>query len=165
MPRIAFEDPLPIGMESLEEKLFLTVRPSVSCRDLSAKLNSLLPPGITISACERLTVKPASVRAIHVTYRMTLEGATFDPLKLQAFEQAAEYKVQRTGRKRKNAYIDLKQVVISTSLKDRHILEMTTTTEPGKMLRPHEISAAIFDLPEDILKLARIVKQPEVKAG
>ena len=165
MPRIAFEDPLPIGMESLQERFFLTVRPSVSCADLSAKLNQLLPPGITITACERLTVKPAAVRASHVTYRMTLKGATFDPQKLRAFEQAAACVVKRTGRKRKNNTIDLKQVVTSLVLKDPHILEMTTTTEPGKMLRPYEISSAIFDLPEDILKLARIVKLPASNVG
>jgi len=160
LPRISFEDPLPIGMESLQERFFVTVVSSVTCADLSRKLNRQLPDGLKIADCIPFTGKAAAMRASEVTYRMTLLRGVFDPLKLEAFEQASEFRILRTRRKRQKKYIDLKQMVISLNIRDPHNLEMTTGTEPGKMVRPYEVVAAVFGLPDRDLKLSRIVKQP-----
>ncbi len=160
MPRLSFEDPLPIGMESLQERFFVTVLSAVSCEDMLIKLKRQLPEGVTLVDCAPFTGKVAAMRASTVTYRMTLLNAVFDTEKLAAFEQRSEFKIIRTRRKRPKKYVDLKQMVTSLSVLDKHTLEMTTSTEPGKMIRPYEVVAAVFGLPDQVMKLARIVKQP-----
>ncbi len=160
MPRLSFEDPLPIGMESLQERLFLTVLSSESNEDLVLKFNRQLPEGLKITDCVPFTGKAATLRARAVTYRMTLQDAVFDPAKLAAFEQRPEFTILRARRKRQKKYIDLKQVVMSLKLLDQRTLEMTTSTEPGKMVRPYEVAAAVFDLPDPVLKGAHIIKHP-----
>jgi len=160
MPRLSFEDPLPIGMESLQERFFVTVLSEVSCEDMLLKLTRQLPEGLTLAGCTPFTGKAAAMRPHTVTYRMTLLGAVFDPEKLAAFQQQSEFKIVRTRRKRPKKYIDLKQMVTSLRMLDPHTLEMTTSAEPGKMVRPFEVGAAVFGLPDQVLKMARIVKHP-----
>ena len=45
MPRVAFSDPLPIGMESLNELFYMTVPGHVSPRTIADRLNPELPDG------------------------------------------------------------------------------------------------------------------------
>jgi hypothetical protein len=113
---------------------------------------------VSIVACAPFKGKPADKRAQQATYRMTLTGASFDPQKLQAFERQAEFKILRSGPKRKTKQIDLKQAMVAIKRVDPHILEMTVRLEPGKMVRPYEVASAVFGLPEETLKRARIVK-------
>jgi len=54
--------------------------------------------------------------------------------------------------------IDLKETVLKIDLLVPHGLEMILRMEPGKTVRPFEVIKRIFDLPEETIKRADVVK-------
>jgi radical SAM family uncharacterized protein/radical SAM-linked protein len=164
MPRVSFEDPLPIGMESQQERLYLTVPEGLVLQDIGRRLNRQLPPGLAVTACEEGLARPTAANPEDVCYRIRLTDGVFDQRKLQAYVALSEFNLVRRSRKGRITTIDLKKAVPVLSLQSPRILEMTTRPEPGKMVRPFEVAAAVFELPESVLKQARIVKHPCVSA-
>ena len=55
--------------------------------------------------------------------------------------------------------IEIKDILVDISLRGTKQLNLTLASVPGKTLRPAELIAFIFSLPEEQLKQARIVKK------
>ena len=62
------------------------------------------------------------------------------------------------NRKGNTAEIDLKQIVTGIDLHSSKRLKMVIRIVPGKTLRPIEVLASVFNLPEESVKQARIIK-------
>lgn len=158
-PKISFDDPLPVGIESRRERFTITVADFIRPRDVKAALNDQLPAGLEIIHCQLATQKtPASLHK-RVRYRVALQEAIFDKTRLKAFKERSDYYITLTHRKGKLKKIDLKDIVVNSELLDSRHLEMTLQSEPGKTVRPYDVLRHIFGLSETQVKQARIVKQ------
>jgi hypothetical protein len=62
------------------------------------------------------------------------------------------------NRKGKLKNIDLKDMVVSITLSDLKNLQMILKSEAGKTVRPAEVLRHVFDLTEEEIKKARVVK-------
>jgi hypothetical protein len=51
MPKISFEDPLPLGMESEEERFLISIDKDFDHKDMDRQLALMLPEGITVKEC------------------------------------------------------------------------------------------------------------------
>lgn len=162
MPKISFEDPLPLGMESLNEYFYLTVPVDIKPQRIITDLNDQLPKGIFVHDC-RLAPSPSSQKKDRqefkkAVYRVTLKEGVFEEEKLEDFTKRAEFTFTRTNRKGRLKKIDLKETVLKIDLLVPHGLEMILRMEPGKTVRPFEVIKRIFDLPEETIKRADVVK-------
>jgi len=162
MPKISFEDPLPLGMESLNECFYLTVPVDIKPQRIITDLNDQLPKGIFVHDC-RLAPSPSSQKKDRqefkkAVYRVTLKEGVFEEEKLEDFTKRAEFTFTRTNRKGRLKKIDLKETVLKIDLLVPHGLEMILRMEPGKTVRPFEVIKRIFDLPEETIKRADVVK-------
>jgi hypothetical protein len=82
---------------------------------------------------------------------------------LQRFRKNAEFVIFRKKRKGNLKKLDLKDMIVNIDLVLPHKLQMTLKSEPGKTIRPFEVMTEVFNLPEEIIKQASVVKQGTVR--
>ena len=157
-PKISFDDPLPIGIESHQEHFVLTVADFFQPDAVLQGLNTHLPEGFHIHDCRLASLKSGVHVAKSSVYQISISGHDFDPQKLALFANSAEAIITRTTRKGKLKKIDLKAMVVNIELPDLKHLQMTLKAEPGKTVRPGEVLRHVFDLPAEEIKKARVVK-------
>ncbi len=157
-PRISFDDPLPIGIESLGERFYITVPGHIGSDDILSRLNPELPEGIQVKGCILSNKKRKSGDSVAENYFIQLMSGEFDGDCLRRFSELSEFVYVRTNRKGKQKSLDLKHQVSRIELKDPQTIVLGILKENGKTLRPHEILREIFGLSRHELKTARVVK-------
>lgn len=157
MPKISFDDPLPLGMESLCEFFYLTVPMSVRPGEFVTRLNAHLPEELKTTECHLAPGKAGRIIPSAITYRVAMDGG-FEEAPLEAFRNASEHTFTRTNKKGKVRTIDLKEVVSRIERFDDGALEMELKVAPGKSVRPQVVVRHIFSLPEEGVKGVAVVK-------
>jgi len=159
MPKVSFEDPLPIGMESLNETMFLTVPENVNPQKIVEGLNKQLPEGLAVHDCQLALTKADHSLPQSVEYQIILKsGAVFDEKRLKDFSDSSDFIITRVNQKGNVKDIDLKEMVLKIDLSDADKLKLTLKSEPGKSIRPAEVIKEIFKLSDEEIKLSDIVK-------
>lgn len=157
-PRISFEDPLPVGLESLNENFYLEVAGNIDPKTVAEKLNQQLPEGLLVHDCRKAPARSARGLAVWALYQITKKEGIFDEKELNSFKNGKEFFYTRTSRKGKTRQINLKDLVLDIELLAPDRLQMRLRTEPGKTIRPAEVMDRIFSLSKKSLKQALIVK-------
>lgn len=158
MPKISFDDPLPVGIESLNEHFFITVPGHVDAQAILSRLGPELPEGIELKDCVLSNKKRKTDAGIEQAYFIQLKDGTFDPDCLERFSNRREYAYLRQNRKGRQKSFDLKKVVSHIELKTQDSMHMLIHEENGVTLRPQEILIQIFGLSRDELKTATVIK-------
>ncbi len=157
-PKVSFDNPLALGLESENEKMTLTVPSHIDPESVIGGLNSNLPEGLRILPLKDLIANSDKNLAAACTYQVSLKGGNFVKDELTSFMHRADFPIEFKNRKGKLKKIDLKDMVFNIELIDSGQLHMTLRSEPGKTLRPWEVLRQIFTLSEEQIKQARIVK-------
>ncbi|RJQ52716.1 MAG: DUF2344 domain-containing protein [Desulfobacteraceae bacterium] len=158
LPKVSFDDPLPVGMESEGESLYITVKGKILPETVKRSLNDKLCEGLTVFACE-LADKKKSHPSPLATYRMVLEEGVFDAARIEEFRKRPEWLMDRSRRNGKIEQIDLKETVKRLELCSPSEIEIVLGAGGGVTLRPAEVAAKLFDLPQRTVKQARVIKQ------
>ena len=158
LPRISFEDPLPIGTESLNEKMYLTVPATDKCAKIIDAVNRQLPEGLKFNRCEPVFKKKGKQKGVIVEYRVALQNGTFGKEALEGFRKTPSAVITRQNKKGKLKKIDLKDIVLKIDADPSGQLNIRLKNEAGKAARPIEIIDYIFGLPEEELKTMRVLK-------
>jgi len=165
MPKIYFEDTLPIGMESLCETFYLTVTDDTQPESIAERLNEQLPEGFSVIDCkEYVPVAGAGSPKIY-SYEISLRTGGFCTGSLKLYEMSTNFEVERISKKGKHKSLNLKELVKTIKIVSQERLEMTLSSESGNMVRPVEVLKKIFPLTDEDIKMARIVKLPALNSG
>ena len=157
-PKISFDNPLPVGIESQQERFVITVADNTRPRDVKDRLNLHLPAGLEVTHCQLAPQKaPAHFRR-RIRYRAALSEGCFDETRLKAFHARLNFPITLAHRKGKLKKIDLKDIVLDSHLRDSCDLELTLLSEPGKTVRPFDVLRHIFNLSDEQVKQAKILK-------
>lgn len=157
-PKIAFNDPLPVGIESEQERFTVSVPDDIRPRRVMDQLNKHLPAGLQVNACQLDFSKPQANRQRRIRYRVVLSEGRFDKALLKAFNEQPNFIITLSGRKGKLKKIDLKDIVVNSHLRSSGHLELTLQTEPGKTVRPFDVLRHLFKLNDMQVKRATIIK-------
>jgi len=158
-PKIGFEDPLPIGIESDREYFYLILSPEISCQKLVRAINVKLPDGLKVIGCQPATVPKNRSGMTNISeYQIKIKDGFLDPDKLKCFEKSSEFMVIQSPHKGKPKQIDLKPAVLNIRLLDSERLALRLCSKPGKTVRPVETVREIFGLSPTVLKKAQIVR-------
>ncbi|MFZ0240752.1 MAG: TIGR03960 family B12-binding radical SAM protein [Desulfobacterales bacterium] len=156
-PKLSFQDALPVGMESQEELLLLTVSGEASAGRIIERLNDQLPDGLRVVDGRFLTAKYRRPEALLTTYRLTADADHFHKEKVESFFNRPTWPVDRTNHKGKVRHIDLRQVVSA--------IERVSTTEviltlrsSGGGVRPNDVVGDIFAIPAAGVARLRVIK-------
>jgi radical SAM family uncharacterized protein/radical SAM-linked protein len=157
-PKISFDDPLPIGIESEQERFMISVPVHVDPQTVTHQLNLHLPEGLAINSCLIVTSSNDCKSSAARTYRVCLGEGTFHGENLNSFVSSSEFFISLSDRKGKLKKVNLKDMVKDIALIDSKRLQVTLTSEPGKSIRPEYILRHIFDLKENQIKQASVLK-------
>ena len=157
-PKISFDDPLPVGIESEQEHFILSVPDFVEPDRLTHQLNRQLPEGLVINSCQKISPSAGCQSVAVSTYQVTLREAKFNRKHLVTYLQSTDFPISLSNQKGKLKKINLKDMVKDIKLLDSTCLQVTLTSEPGKTIRPGHILRHIFDLEEDQIKQAMVLK-------
>ncbi len=158
LPKISFEDPLPIGTESLYEKFYLTVPGSIKSATLIRSINAELPEGLILKDCE---VEPRKVKRkqIEITdYLINSEDDIFKKDALDRFIAEKSVTITKFSKKGKLKKINLKDIVIEIDAENSNRLTLKIRKVTGKSARPGDIIKKIFTLSEMECKSVRVLK-------
>jgi radical SAM family uncharacterized protein/radical SAM-linked protein len=158
MPKISFEDTLPVGMESLCETAFLTVKDDTAPELVANMLNKQLPAGLYVIDCKEYYSVPGSACPDLCSYEVLLKTAAFCMRNLVSYETSEKFEVEKINKKGKRKVIDLKELVRRIAVTSENRLEMTLSSASGKIIRPAEVLKRVFLLSDGDIKTARIVK-------
>lgn len=157
-PKVSFNDPLPIGIESESEHFVLYLENNVDTDVFCQSLNTFLPDGLNVSKCKPIKTNPFKQKDIPVTYHISLSDEKFDAKRILYFETESEFNIERTNRKGKISKLNLKDMIIKIDLLAHDRLQVTIVPFQGGTIRPADILTHIFLLSEDVIRKARIVK-------
>ncbi len=158
MPKISFEDTLPVGMESLCETFYLTVTDSTQPEAIAEILNEQLPEGLSVIDCKEYVPVAGAGSSNMYSYEVSLMSGSFCTESLTLYETSTNYEIERINRKGKQKLLNLKELVKTIKIVSNDRLEMTLTSESGNMVRPAEVLKKIFPFTDKEIKMARIVK-------
>jgi radical SAM-linked protein len=157
-PKVSFDNPLPVGIASLQERFVVTVPVDVRPQTVKDRLNAHLPEAIAITHCELATHTDNTAAAEFTHYRIALSEDGFDQAKLNNFNALPEVAITLMNKKGKLKKINLKDIVVVVELFNSRDLALTLRSEPGKNVRPGEVLRHIFNLSEVQVKQANIIK-------
>ncbi len=157
-PKVSFEYALPVGTESLEELFFVDVPLGVAPGTLVERVNEELPNGLTITACSKARQRTPGTEPKLVPYSVTLKQGVFFQSKLRAFWEKKTWPLTKRNRKGRPKTIDLRPLVKNLVILSPKKVDMTLEVQAGHAVRPTDVLGQIFDLSEDALKLAIVLK-------
>jgi radical SAM family uncharacterized protein/radical SAM-linked protein len=157
-PKLSFQDALPVGMESLEELLLVTVTDETTPSRIIRQLNAQLPDGLLVTGCRPIASKFVRPETVVTTYRLVIGGDVFCDEKIASFLKKSEWIVSRTNRKGKVRQIDLRQAVSGIERVSSSELILGLRSLHGSMMRPGDVVEHLFAVPSEKLKYLRVTK-------
>ena len=157
-PKIAFTDPLPVGMESLNESLTIEVPSNTNLSEMIGRLNDQLPAGLSVTGTSSVNGRGLSSRPEIICYQVDLKDGRFDKAFKRAFSEKESWIHEKKTAKGKVIRMDAKKIVQKLTLSSDKRLTLCLHQEPGKSLRPPELLKSIFCLADEDVKRARIKK-------
>ena len=157
-PKVSFEDPLAIGIESEIENMYFAVSHLIKREEVVTRLNKQLPEGLEILSCTEAPSKAEINRINGFTYRIRIKDFDFDKSAIQKFKNKEVVIVERLNKKGKINKINLKNVVLNINLTSKKEIEFILKPDKGKTVRPYEVLKKIFNFTDKQNKQALVVK-------
>ena len=164
MPQISFDNPLPLGMESQSERMWVKPASEYTCRELIERLNPQLPEGIKLVGCRAVATRKEKFRAEEDLYHISIDRNSIDPILLERFSTAEKWHFVR-NRKGRTHEVDLKACVMRMVFVDDQTLFMAMKRMNPYIIRPAVILQEVLSLPEGVARQARVVKLADVPEG
>ncbi len=158
MPKISFNDPIPMGIESRKEIFYMSVTKNYDPAEIPEMINSRLPAGLRILSARIAPLRSKRKKNPTEIYGIEIRTGIFDKMRLESFVKKDSHPVKRISKKGKVKYIDLKEVVSRICILSDRKIELEVKNIEGKKVRPFEIIKEVFMLHQDIIKSANIIK-------
>jgi radical SAM family uncharacterized protein/radical SAM-linked protein len=153
-PKVAFNDPLPTGIESEDERMVITVAREVAPSALLQRLNAQLPEGLQVFACSEDIEDPPRCS----TFRISVGPSLPEPLKVSIMNVDFDRELTVCSPKGKLKKFVLKDILKDIRMSNPAGFDMTLCCEPGKTVRPTEVLKQVFALTPEELENAGIRK-------
>ncbi len=150
-PKISFSDPLPVGMESEAEKLWMRVSGGIDLASIKSALNRNLPDGVRVHGCRIVSKKGmAADPEKPVTYQVFLDRAEFSG-------QLAHDRMKQLSSDERTR--DISESVVAIKVVDPHTVLIEKRNIPGKKVSVEDVLSAVFGVGRDLAGFARVVKK------
>jgi radical SAM family uncharacterized protein/radical SAM-linked protein len=158
MPKVSFDDPLPLGMGSLSESFCMTVPDKFSPKEVKDLINLELPQGLTVIDVQ-LALKKMKLSESWVTsYDITTANAFFEKERELWFKEQTSVLLTRRNRKGKVLTVDLKPAVQNMEVLSPQKLALKLRNCIGNNVRPIDILSQVFMFDQESIRQALVVK-------
>jgi radical SAM family uncharacterized protein/radical SAM-linked protein len=154
-PKIAFDDPLPVGIESLDACMTVVLSGPTDLEGVVERVNRRLPQGlqvIQVAAGGRVATPPES------SYLVYPGSTPFDTARLALFRASGQWVWERTSAKGRVQRIDLKHAISRIDIDAHGRLAMTIRCTDGPAVRPADLLASVLGFDAAAIRSLRIVK-------
>ncbi len=155
--RLAFDNALPVGMESEEEFFTLYLDQSLSAMTIQKKLNQQMPAGLAVIDCHLAGKKQPDPPGISV-YQVKLPADALEKSTVDGFLAQDTFMVEDLTKKGKIRKTDLRQAVADIAWQGPDTLEMTLRPFDGRHLRPAAVLKQCFGVSDPVIGRTRIKK-------
>ena len=159
MPKISFGDTLPMGMQSENEQMRITLTESMDPNELVFRLGQQMPKGIKITGCSPYVKQTLSARGEPLHYRVELKDGFFQQKDLDWFFGQQSVTIERKSKRGRLVVVDLIKAVSEIELLDERHAVMTLGTDNNLMVRPAQVMKNVFKLTEQEILSAIITKR------
>jgi radical SAM family uncharacterized protein/radical SAM-linked protein len=158
MPRLSFDDPLPLGMASEDEQMRILVGAGTRCEQVVQGINAYLPKGVRVTGCRLKTeIQSAKAGDIH-RFRIDLQGAFVDRALVRRFIESDQWFYRRTRRKGAEKTVDLKAAVKKVEFGDDDGLYIEMDAKVRPIVRPAEFLIEVAGMSPEALQGIVITK-------
>ncbi len=164
-PKVSFEDPLAIGIESESENMYMAINPLIKAKEVVLRLNKQLPAGLEILECTEAESNNNKNRQNSFAYRVSINNFDFNENSIIQFQNQKEVVIERINKKGKVNKINLKNVVFDFKLTSKKEIEFILKPDNGKIVRPYEVLKKIFNFTDEQCKKTLVVKIAKKKLG
>ncbi len=158
-PKVVFDDPLPIGVESEQEAVYLTVPAHVRPDSTVKALDAQLPEGLKIIDAQFWPQKLGFEKALLTTYSITSAKDVFSSAAIKQFNDRSEFVIAKRSHKGKTKRIDIKTLIVCLKRINTNELTIVLCREPGRSIRPTDVLTHVFELDQETIQQTRIVKK------
>jgi radical SAM family uncharacterized protein/radical SAM-linked protein len=153
-PKVAFDNPLPTGMESEAERMVVTVASEVAPAALLRRLNAELPEGLHVHTCSEDITAPPDRCTFRISFGRHL------PELLKPFLNDVDYdrELVVSSPKGKLKKIVLRDILIDIREAGPTSLDLVLGCDPAKRVRPAEVLRQGFGFSREVLAQAGIRK-------
>lgn len=171
MPRLSFGQPLPVGIESVDEYMDMELSGKTEPAGLVEKLNREMPEGIRFLSASFLPLKLPLPSGIMTEYIITLMkdgplGLDIDSERIDGLlrdflsRDSIPVSIEKEGRTKD---VDLRPLVGGLSRTDGLTLRLMLKKATGASVRPHDVLACLLGLPRESASLIPILKTRSVQ--
>lgn len=158
MPKISFEDPLPLGTESEAENFFIKINYPISTIEVREKLNKQLPDGLKIMDVILAPIKNREPKEVVLNYLIDLKDGFFDEDKLLNYFSETPPRIVKRNKKGKERIIDFSCGIRKMAMESSKRLSVAILKQTGNFIRPADILSYIFEFNDEIIQTARVKK-------
>jgi radical SAM family uncharacterized protein/radical SAM-linked protein len=159
MPKISFDNPLPLGMESESERMRMTVASLHSAEELIERINLFLPHGVKLVECRPKHKNNLAGDERNIDrYRVVLGDTHVDPMRIDRFRESDRWDYTRIRHKGRAQHLDLKSAVAQLEAIDANTIGIDIRADTKPMARPADILRSVFEMAEPSIQRARIRK-------
>jgi radical SAM family uncharacterized protein/radical SAM-linked protein len=159
LPKVSFGDTLPMGMQSEEEYLLVTLSESIDKTEMVSRLRRQMPSGLEILDCWPYSKPLSPGQKESYSYRVELKNGFFQQKDLDWFLGQQFVNIERKNKKGKTVVIDLKKAVSLIQLLDKGIALMTLDSDKNLIVRPAQVLKTVFHLSDLQILTATITKR------
>jgi radical SAM family uncharacterized protein/radical SAM-linked protein len=168
LPRLTFSQPLPVGIESVDEYLDVELEgpgPRSSPEDVAARLNDAAPDGLRFHAVGSIPLKLAMPSAMMTEYLVFLKdgpaGLDIGLREIDGFLRdfhGRHAAVARVAKEDRVTEVDIKPLVAALTHGGDYTLRLTLKKGGGASPRPHDVLACLLNLSSQDSSLIPILK-------
>jgi radical SAM family uncharacterized protein/radical SAM-linked protein len=159
MPKITFGDTLPMGMQSEDEKMIVSLTEPMDPKAFASRLSRQMPAGLEITGCSAEIRKKTSSLGENQHYRVELKDGFFFQKDLDWFFGQQSVTIERKSKKGKKVALDLKKAVSEIRMVDHQQVLMTLGTDQRLTVRPALVMKTVFKLSDQQILKAIITKR------
>ena len=157
MPKIAFMDALPLGMESQDEVGYAMVESEKDNFQIKIEVNRQLPEGLELMDCKTIE-SPKKIETKGFRYRINYDGKMLAQDALKIFQEAEIWPFKKLTKKGQEKVTDLKASIIDITSESNSTIVMTISNKQDKRVRPVDALKSIFGLSRVERGKVRVVK-------
>lgn len=158
MAKVSFADTLPVGMQSEDERVLVTLTEPMDPEALMFRLGRQLPEGLEICDCSPHVREKDRGPAIERMYRVELKDGFFLQKDLAWFSVQQIVNIERKGKSGRTALLDLRKIVSDIRLETDRLAVMRLGMESTRLVRPDQVMKAVFHLTDRQIATAIVTK-------
>jgi radical SAM family uncharacterized protein/radical SAM-linked protein len=158
MPRLSFDDPLPLGMASEEEQMRIQVSRRTGCTRAVQGINSYLPKGVRITGCRLKAEAQKDGPAVLHRFRINPRSVKIDPEPVRRFEESSRWIFSRSRSKKPDRTLDLRAAVKKVELRDSGYLYLEIDAQARPVVRPSDFLIGVLEFTSDVLQEIVVTK-------